>query len=199
MIVNLKFLTLNFIIMTNQNSKHLELLIHEMQYRNYSSRTVITYSKLLATIEKAYNQHIDQISVEQFKDFLHRRITIENISTSMINQYISVFKILQVDILKRDWQQIKIKRPRREKKLPVVLSMSEVEKLIACTKNIKHKALLMLAYSSRLRRQEIQLIKPNAIDSARMQVLVFQGKGKKDRYTILSAKTLDILRIYYKM
>jgi site-specific recombinase XerD len=116
----------------------------------------------------------------------------------MINQYISAFKIMQVDVLKRDWEQIKIKRPRREKHLPVVLSLDEVEKLIAVARNLKHKAILMLTYSSGLRRQELQLIKSSAIDSARMQVLVVQGKGKKDRYTILSAKALDVLRLYYK-
>jgi integrase/recombinase XerD len=198
MIVNLKFLTLNFIIMTSQNSKHVELLIHEMQFRNYSSRTVKTYSLLLTSIEKAFNRSIDQISAEQFKDFIHKRITTENISVSTINQYISLFKIIQVDILKRDWQQIKIKRPRCEKKLPVILSLREIEKIINCTNNIKHKAIMMLAYSSGLRRQEVQFIKPKAIDSERMQVHVFQGKGKKDRYTILSAKTLDILRKYFK-
>jgi len=198
MIVNLKFLTLNFIIMTSQNSKHVELLIREMQFRNYSSRTVKTYSLLLTSIEKAFKRSIDQISAEQFKDFIHKRITTENISVSTINQYISLFKIIQVDILKRDWQQIKIKRPRREKKLPVILSLREIEKIINCTNNIKHKAIIMLAYSSGLRRQEVQFIKPKAIDSERMQVHVFQGKGKKDRYTILSAKTLDILRKYFK-
>jgi integrase/recombinase XerD len=185
--------------MKSQNSHHVELLLREMQFRNYSSRTVKTYSLLLASLEKAFNRSIDQISTEQFKDFIHKRITTENISVSTINQYISVFKIIQVDILKRDWQQIKIKRPRREKKLPVILSLSEVEKIINFTNNIKHKAIMMLAYSSGLRRQEVQFIKPKAIDSERMQVHVFQGKGKKDRYTILSAKTLDILRIYFKI
>ena len=184
--------------MTSQNSKHVELLIREMQFRNYSSRTVKTYSLLLTSIEKAFKRSIDQISAEQFKDFIHKRITTENISVSTINQYISLFKIIQVDILKRDWQQIKIKRPRREKKLPVILSLREIEKIINCTNNIKHKAIIMLAYSSGLRRQEVQFIKPKAIDSERMQVHVFQGKGKKDRYTILSAKTLDILRKYFK-
>ncbi len=64
--------------------------------------------------------------------------------------------------------------------------------------NIKHKAILMLTYSSGLRRQELQQIKPSAIDSSRMQVHVVQGKGKKDRYTLLSVKTLEILRLYYK-
>jgi integrase/recombinase XerD len=184
--------------MTDKKSQFIEQLIFEMQLRNYSSRTIRTYSALLSKVEQIFNLPLDNVSVQQFKEFLHYRITIEEISVAMVNQYISAFKVLQVDVLKRDWEPIRIKRPRGEKKLPIVLSIDEVEKLIAVTQNVKHKAILMLAYSSGLRRQELQLIKPSAIDSSRMQVHVVQGKGKKDRYTILSAKTLDILRLYYK-
>jgi len=184
--------------MKDSKSQLVEQLIYEMQLRNYSSRTIHTYSELLSKVEKFYSLPLDNVSHQQFKEYLHHRITMEEISVAMVNQYISAFKVLQVDVLKRDWQQIRIKRPRREKKLPVVLSIDEVEKLIAVTKNIKHKAILMLTYSSGLRRQELQQIKPSAIDSSRMQVHVVQGKGKKDRYTILSVKTLEILRLYYK-
>lgn len=184
--------------MKDTKSQFVEQLIYEMQLRNYSSRTIHTYSDLLSKVEKFYNLPLDNVSIQKFKEYLHHRITIDEISVAMVNQYISAFKILQVDILKRDWQQIRIKRPRREKKLPVVLSIDEVEKLIVVTQNIKHKAILMLTYSSGLRRQELQQIKPSAIDSSRMQVHVVQGKGKKDRYTILSVKTLEILRLYYK-
>ncbi|HLP38809.1 tyrosine-type recombinase/integrase, partial [Lacibacter sp.] len=170
----------------------------EMQLRNYSSKTVNSYSSLLSKIESFYHLPFDQISTQQLKDYVLQRISSEGISTSMINQYISAFKIMQVDVLKRNWEQIQIKRPRRVKRLPVVLSIDEVEKLIAATRNLKHRAIIMLAYSSGLRRQEIQQIKPSAIDSSRMQVHVVQGKGKKDRYTILSPKALEVLRLYYK-
>lgn len=184
--------------MKTKCSQLIERFIHEMEYRNYSKSSIHTYSVLLSRLEEFFNFPLDQINTQQFKDYLHHRITVDEISVSMLNQSISAFKIIQVDVLKRDWEQIKIKRPRRVKKLPVILSLNEVEKLINTTHNLKHKALLMLAYSSGLRREEIQLIKPSAIDSARMQVHVVQGKGKKDRYTILSEKALDLLRVYYK-
>ena len=186
-------------IMKRQDSPLVELFIKEMELRNYSNRTIETYSEALFAIEKYCNKTINNIPTEEFKSFLHHRITVDKISVSLINQYISAYKILQVDILKREWEPIKIKRPRRTKKLPVVLSKDEVERLIAVTKNIKHKALLMLTYSAGLRLQELQNIKPSAIDSARMQVHVVQGKGKKDRYSLLSIKTLEILRFYYKL
>jgi integrase/recombinase XerD len=184
--------------MKNQNSALIECLIKEMQFRNYSPKSIESYSQLLSKLEKNLDLALDQVTISQLKGYLQQQIIDKGFSVSTINQTISAFKILQVDVLKLEWEPIRIKRPRREKKLPVVLSLSEVEALIAATKNIKHKALLMLAYSSGLRLMEIQMIKPLAIDSSRMQVHVVQGKGKKDRYTILSSKTLDILRIYYK-
>lgn len=170
-----------------------------MQLRNYSVRTIESYSKLLTKVEKNLELPLDKIGVEQFKSYLHQRIMQDEVSTSMVNQLISAYKILQVDVLKRDWQTITLKRPRREKKLPVVLSVEEVQRMILSTKNLKHRALIMLVYSAGLRRQEAQMIKAADIDSSRMQVRVVQGKGKKDRYTILSTKALEMLRQYYKM
>lgn len=169
-----------------------------MELRNYSPSSTRTYSQLLAKMEEDLKIPLETISVKQLKDYLHQRIINEKISVSTINQSISAFKLLQTDILDRRWDEFKIKRPRREKRLPVVLSLSEVEKLISVTQNLKHRALLALTYSAGLRRQEVQQIKPADIDSERMQVRIVQGKGKKDRYSILSPKVLDILRIYYK-
>ncbi len=184
--------------MKSTNSQLIGHLQKEMQFRNYSPRSINSYGSLMSNLEKYFDISLDKITTQQFKDYLHHRITHDGVSTSMINQSISAFKILQTDILGRDWEPLKIKRPRREKKLPVILSLNEIENLISVTSNLKHRALLMLAYSSGLRRQEVQQIKPSAIDSERMQVHVVQAKGHKDRYTILSVKTLEALRLYYR-
>jgi site-specific recombinase XerD len=184
--------------MENQNSLLIERLIKEMQFRNYSPRSVHSYSTVLTKLEKKIGIPLEQITISQLKDYLHCEFIDKKHSTSIINQCISAYKILQVDILGREWEPVRLKRPRVEKRLPLILSQSEVESLISATKNLKHKALLMLAYSSGMRRMEIQNILPSAIDSARMQVHVVQGKGKKDRYTILSKKALEALRNYYR-
>ena len=110
-----------------------------MQLRNYSPRSILTYSKLLARTEDDLQIPLETISIQQFKDYLHQRIITEKISVSSINQSISAFKILQVDILGKEWAQFRIKRPRLEKRLPVVLSLSEVEQLITVTQNLKHR------------------------------------------------------------
>jgi integrase/recombinase XerD len=91
-----------------------------------------------------------------------------------------------------------VDRPIREKMLPEVLSEEEVSDIIKATKNLKHKAILMTIYSAGLRIGELVNLKIKDIDSKRMQIRVEQGKGKKDRYTLLSQKTLEILRLYIK-
>jgi len=184
--------------MKTENSIFVQKLIDEMQLRNYSSRTITTYSILLSKVEHFFGTSLDKITTDQLKAYLHQRILKEGISVSLVNQTISAYKILETDILKRDWSQIRLRRPRKEKKLPVILSLEEIERMIVTTQNIKHKAIIMLAYSAGLRRQELQQMRTSAIDSSRMQVRVVQGKGKKDRVTILSSKMLDLLRLYYK-
>ncbi|MFM7683408.1 MAG: tyrosine-type recombinase/integrase, partial [Bacteroidota bacterium] len=85
------------------------------------------------------------------------------------------------------------------KKLPTVLSVNEVENLLSSTRNLKHRAMLMLMYSAGLRKSELLQMKPKAIDSERMVVNITQGKGRKDRLSILSPKTLETLRLYYQV
>jgi site-specific recombinase XerD len=115
-----------------------------------------------------------------------------------MNQIISALKILFRDVLKREWNNIDIPRPRREKKLPVVLSKEEVKKIINAHRNIKHRAFLMITYSAGLRVSEARQLKISDIDSSRMLVRVEQAKGQKDRYSVLSPIALELLRVYWK-
>src|SRR4030042_3599631 len=85
------------------------------------------------------------------------------------------------------------------KMLPVVLSQQEVQALFSVIKNLKHRAILMTVYSAGLRLNEAAQLKVSDIDSQRMMIRVEQGKGDKDRYTLLAKRTLDILREYWKV
>ena len=91
-----------------------------------------------------------------------------------------------------------IERPRKESKLPKVLSVEEVKLLIENTNNIKHRCVISLLYSAGLRRSELLNLKVNDIDSKRMLIFIRSAKGNKDRYTLLSKATLTDLRIYFK-
>lgn len=174
-------------------------LLHEMQLRNYSQRTISTYISCLSGLSKYYNKSLDKITIEQVKEYLHHRITMEKVSVAVVNQTISAYKLLHKDVLKNDYKRIDIIRPRRERKLPVIMSRDEIKKIIEATRNIKHKAILMLIYSGGLRLSETINLKITDIDSNRKQIRVRMGKGHKDRHTLLSQKALELLRMYYKL
>ena len=112
--------------------------------------------------------------------------------------YVAALKFLYRTTLKREWAVEKIRYPRAKRKLPVVLDLSEVQSLFAVTKNLKHKAILMMTYSSGLRVSETARLKLTDIDSKRMMVRIHQGKGGKDRYSILSQTALEQLRQYWR-
>jgi site-specific recombinase XerD len=179
-------------------SADVERLKKEMEYRNYSERTVHSYCVTMTAFEKSAAKPLSQLTVVDLKTYLHYVLTVKNCSTSYCNQNISAFKIFTEDVLHKEWDGFKIKRPRRVQKMPEVLSLDEVERMIASTANIKHRAMLTVMYSAGLRRMELLQLKPGDIDSERMLIKVKQGKGKKDRYTLLSSKALDLLRLHYR-
>ena len=188
---------IHLIIILHEKKSLEELVLREMQTRNYSPRSIDTYIHLLCDLEKYFKCSVDEVSVDQVKDFLQYAITERNLSVSYINQVISAVKILQKDVLGKEWESIRIKRPRRIKKLPVVLSKEEVKSMIETTRNLKHRAILAVIYSAGLRISELISLRPADIDSDRKQIKVL-GKGNKYRYTLLSENILDMLRIYWR-
>ena len=121
-----------------------------------------------------------------------------HLSDGTFRFYVAALKFLYRTTLKREWVVEKIKCPKRKRKLPVVLDISEVESLFSVTTNLKHKAILMITYSSGLRVSEAARLKMTDIDSKRMMVRVRQGKGGNDRYSILSQTALEHLRQYWR-
>jgi integrase len=91
-----------------------------------------------------------------------------------------------------------IDRPKKKEKLPEVLSKAEIQTLIRCTRNIKHKCIISLIYSAGLRVSELIYLKIKDIDSERMVIRIEDSKGGKDRYSILSRSLLPDLRDYYR-
>jgi site-specific recombinase XerD len=173
-------------------------MLQEMQTRNYSERTIHCYLLCIKRLSHYFNCSPDRLSIEQVKTYLHYCVTHNQSSAVTINQMISAVKIFFTDVLDRKWEPLKIKRPRREKKLPVIFSKQEIALLLDHVRNLKHKSIFITAYSAGLRLNEVRLLKPNNIDSDRMQIRVDNGKGKKTRLTLLSPNVLNQLREYYK-
>lgn len=119
--------------------------------------------------------------------------------TSHVNQAISAIRFLCNEVLKRNKIIELMSRPKKENKLPNVLSFQDVTKILLSLKNEKHKTILFLTYSAGLRVGGVIKLQSQDIDSQRMLIHVVQGKGKKDRYTVLSEIALKQLRKYYKL
>ena len=137
------------------------------------------------------------ISNKEIRNFLIE-INKKEYSKNTINQYINSIKLYYERAHKREIKNEYIFRPKKEKKLPEILSLNEIQRLLAEVKNLKHHCLLALTYSGGLRRSETLNLKINDVDFERNGIRIRNGKGKKDRITLLSESLKKILLIYIK-
>lgn len=173
---------------------YLELL----EQKRYSENTIKTYSAYF----KDYVHHFSDrdltgIKTEEINDYILSLIQLTNISGSEQNQRINAIKFYYEKVLGREKQFIRIERPRKERILPDTLSKTDIQNIFKNTSNIKHRCILELIYSAGLRRSEVLNLKINDIDSKRMLIKIRGGKGKKDRYSLLSNNVLIHLREYF--
>lgn len=170
-----------------------------MQSKRYSASTIETYTEALKTFLKyQYQKPIEEISNQDIVDFNTGYILKKNLSSTYQNQVVNAIKLFFRQIENRIINVDLIHRPKREKRLPNVLSKEEVKAILEAHSNIKHKTMLSLIYSSGLRRSELLNLKPADIDSKRGIIVIRQSKGKKDRIAPLSKKILIMLRTYYR-
>lgn len=174
-----------------------EKMLRRMELKNLSTRTVKLYLWHMEKYVLYYGKSPDKLGKEEIEKYLHFLITKKTSSSGMAQAY-SALKFFYAVCLERPWELDKIPRPKTEKRLPVVFSPEEVKSIMGCVKNRKHKIILMTIYSAGLRLSEALKLKIKDIDSSRMTIRVEQGKGKKDRYTLLSKVLLENLRSYYK-
>lgn len=171
--------------------------ISKLKELRYSVNTLDTYKHMFEEFINHYSEtEMSEITDTMIIDFLQYLVNERNISGSYQNQSINAIKFYYERVLGGQRKIYTIDRPRKETLLPEVLSEEEVTNLLNATENLKHKAMLMTIYSAGLRISEAINLKINDIDSQRMQIRVVQAKGKKDRYTLLGNKTLEVLRKY---
>jgi integrase/recombinase XerD len=170
----------------------------DLQLSGAKPRTQKTYLREVENLARYFNRSPEELGEAELKEYMLYLINKRHLSEGTFRFYVAGLKFLYRTTLKREWPVEKIKHPRSKRKLPVVLDLSEVESLLSVTRNLKHKAILMITYSSGLRVSETARLKLTDIDSKRMTVKVSDGKGGKDRYSILSQTTLECLRQYWK-
>ncbi|MDF9801415.1 integrase/recombinase XerD [Catalinimonas alkaloidigena] len=167
-----------------------------LEQMNYSPSTKKTYVGMLRLFLGHFpSQDLRSLEEEQIRAFLVEAC--QGKSLSYQNQLINSIKYFYEQILKRPRTYYQIDRPRKEYRLPVVLSKQEVIAILMRVKNRKHHAILSTIYASGLRISEVIRLKIKDIDSKRMVLVVSQGKGKKDRQVPLSKHLLQELRSYY--
>lgn len=183
--------------MENVSSNPLKIMEDYLKRKNYSEKTIRSYSDAIIEVRESSNKDIYHLTPEDFNEHINDIIITS--SLSKVNQVISAGKLfLKHGLNKSDALINKLERPFSEKKIPTVLSISEVSSIIKNTGNLKHKAILATIYSHGLRRQELINLKVGDIDSKRGFLIVRQTKNRKDRPIPLNAECLQILRLYYK-
>ena len=179
-----------------------DIFLQYMVQHNYSWNTIPTYHSYLLRFINTHKsntwEQINNFPESVINDYHYEMQQNNSLSISAINQSVSAIKLYYNDVLKRDIKTDQLIRPQTGKTNPEVYSTSEMQKIIKTPEYIKHKAILMVLYSSGVRVGELVNLKPADILSDRKLIFVRGGKGKKDRHTILSNKTLEVLREYHK-
>lgn len=175
-----------------------EKLIQWMKYRDYSPGTIRSYVWIVSSMAQYYGRCPSELDDADIGNYFHYLITKQVYSRGTIHHHYSGVRLFWEKILGRTWNTDRLPRLKRAKALPEILSVEEVRRVIDASRNDKHKTILELLYSAGLRIGELTRLKPSDIDSHRMVIRVRGGKGKKDRYTILTQGMLDQLRDYWR-
>ncbi len=169
----------------------------KLYIRNYSPRTIASYiSSLNNFAEWLIQEKVNQVTDKEVEKYLYHLKKNRNRSISGMKQTVASLKILFTDILKKKIPDSLNIRFRKEEKIPVVLSEEEVAAVIKAVNNLKHKVILMTIYSAGLRLSECLALTMADMDFDRNQIRIRQGKGKKDRQTVLSRTLLSEMKDY---
>lgn len=173
-----------------------ERMIALMNVRNYSERTIEAYVYWVAQLAKFHHKSPDQLGEKELIEFQGWLRESKKTSWSGFNQAMSAMRFLYGQVLEREEVIPRLRFARRERKLPVVLSVAEVEAMAQEVRSLRDLVMLSILYSCGLRLKELLELRIEDIDSSRMTIHVRLGKGKKDRYVPLSTTLLDLLRRY---
>ncbi|MDW3209078.1 MAG: tyrosine-type recombinase/integrase [Reichenbachiella sp.] len=176
----------------------LDSLAKKLVVMRYSSSTCRTYYAMFRNfLRSQYPKPLYQIGRKEIEDY-HVWLSLnKKVSASYINQSINAIKFYLEQVLDGERQVFDLKRPLKQKRLPVVLTQTEVAQLIQAPSNLKHRTMLTLIYSAGLRISELINLKIKDVDSENMRIWVRDGKGSKDRITVLSKTALLMLRTYF--
>lgn len=177
-------------------------LITALTLKGYSEKTHEAYIAAVARLARHYGRPPDGICNEEIRDYLLGLHHERRLSASSLNVAVSGLRFFYRHVLDRSIAEVEkvLPRPKKPKQYARVYGLSEIRTLLTrgCTQ-LKHRVFLMTVYGGGLRLNEACHLEPGDIESSRMMIRVRQGKGRKDRYTILSPWLLEELRTYWRI
>lgn len=175
-------------------------MLEDMQIRNLAVNTQDSYIQQVSLFARHFRKSPELLGPEQIRAYQVYLTTEKKLAPGSVIIAVAALRFLYKVTLKKTWllQDI-IPAPKKPQTLPVVLSPEEVMQFLGAVASRKHRAILTTCYGAGLRISEAVALQPPAIDSKRMVLRVEQGKGKKDRYVMLSPKLLDVLRDWWRV
>jgi integrase/recombinase XerD len=169
----------------------------DMRIRHLSPHTQRAYLAAIARFAQHFGRSPTDLGLEDIRTYqLH--LVSHSVGHSTFTIAVSALRFLYTVTLRKDWRVDQIPHARRPQRLPIILSPTEVTQLLAAAPTLKYRTALTIVYAAGLRISEVIALKVRDIDSQRMVIRVAQGKGRKDRYVMLSPKLLTLLRKYWK-
>jgi len=181
-----------------QGSPLRQRMIQDMRLRNLSPKTQQEYLRWTIKFSRHYGKSPAELQPEDVRSWLVHLVEVEKKSISTYGVAAAALRFLYAQTLHRQWVLPYIALPKREKRLPDILSQSEMAAFLEVELTQKERVLLSTIYAGGLRNTEACRLKVTDIDSQRMVLKIVQGKGRKDRYVALSTRLLDELRAYWK-
>ncbi len=183
-----------------QNLQAVEALVRQLKLKAYSPSTIRTYrNEFLQLLQLLKAKPVNNLTTAQLKRYMVYAMEKEGISENTAHSRLNALKFYFEQVLGREKFFWEIPRPKKALQLPKVISEEKIIAGLFAVANIKHRTLLLLAYSAGLRVSEAVQLKVTDINSDRMQITISEGKGKKDRVVTLSTSILLLLREYYKL
>ena len=173
-------------------------MLEDLQIRQYSPTTIRLYLSSVAEFAKHFRKSPDQLGSEHIRQYQLFLIKEKQACQSTCIQLVCALRFLYTHTLNRKIEIERIPFPRRQRKLPMILSREEVKALLEAPGKLRDRAALTVLYASGLRIAEATQLKTRDIDARRKVLWVRQGKGRKDRQTLLPAKLLELLRRYWR-
>jgi len=170
-------------------------MIRAMELKNLSPHTQRAYLAAVTGLARHYRQPPTAISKEMIEDYL--LLLKKHRASNSCGLVLTGLRFFYTHVAEEKLQ-VDYRMRKKTQKLPTVLTKEQVAKIIGASENLKHRLILMTTYAAGLRASEVAALKPEHIDSERMLVKIVDGKGRKDRYTMLSTKLLEQLRGYYR-